>query len=102
MSFLVYKITHDTIDGKSYIGYTSKSVEERWKDHLECVYKSDNRHFYNAIRKYGSKCWIIEILVDGISTIEDAHYIEINMIEKYETYTKGYNSTKGGEGCTGL
>lgn len=54
----IYKITNK-INGKVYIGKTTKTVQERWKEHLResRTERSENRPLYRAIRKYG---------VDGI------------------------------------
>jgi len=49
----VYKVTN-TENGKSYIGITSRSTEERWKEHLSRAKNGlRNSRIYAAIRKYG-------------------------------------------------
>lgn len=50
----VYKIIND-LNNKIYIGQTSFSVEERFKQHLRDAKKDKvkNRPLYSAIRKYG-------------------------------------------------
>ena len=50
----LYKITNK-INGKVYIGKTSLTVEERYKEHLQ-DYKKDTkekRPLYDAFNKYG-------------------------------------------------
>ena len=47
MKYLIYKHTNK-INGKSYIGQTSRSINERLNEHL----KSDSV-FGKALRKYG-------------------------------------------------
>lgn len=52
----IYKCTC-VISGKSYVGLTTKTIEERKKEHLHSSYNpNDNTyktHFHSAIRKYG-------------------------------------------------
>lgn len=48
-----------------------------------------------AIHKYGRKNFTIEVLEE--CKVEELNEKEIYYIEKYNTYNKGYNSTKGGQ-----
>jgi hypothetical protein len=60
-----------------------------------------NRKFWNSLRKHGFECWSHEIL--GIcSSLEEAKNMEKLLIEQYDTYNCGYNTTKGGEGMVGF
>lgn len=98
---VVYKITN-LITDKSYIGWTSKNADVRWDEHTKTAARNkDNRKFYNAIRKYGIETWKTEILCET-STNEEAKLKEIFYIELFESYLKGYNSTKGGDGNNGI
>ena len=100
MAFL-YKITN-TITKKSYIGWTGKTVEGRWKTHkTDALKNKENRKFYNSIRKYGTECWIVETLCE-VSTIVEAKLKEIEFIAFFDSYNYGYNSTKGGDGNNGI
>jgi group I intron endonuclease len=97
--FTVYKITN-TETGKSYIGYTSLTPQERWIQHVyESGYKSKTK-FKKSIRKHGVECWTHEIL-KTTETKEEAVCVEIEMIKFFDTYRTGYNSTLGGEGNSG-
>jgi group I intron endonuclease len=60
-----------------------------------CKYEKDNK-FYNAISKYGTECWFLEILeeVEDINLLNER---EIYWIEHYDTFKSGYNSTLGGK-----
>jgi len=51
MNFLIYKHTSPT--GKSYIGLTSKSMNERLYEHVKASKCDSNTRFHQAIRKYG-------------------------------------------------
>ena len=97
----IYKHTN-LINGKSYIGQTcAANPKVRWAG--GSGYSRRNPVFYNAIKKYGWENFNHEILVDGITTLEEANRLEIELIAKYHTYIKdpkcwGYNTTPGGSG----
>ena len=57
MNYIIYKITN-LINGKVYIGKTTRTIEKRWQEHCYC---KDNDLLHNAIRKYagGNKKWIL-------------------------------------------
>jgi group I intron endonuclease len=97
MTVIVYKITNQ-VTNKSYIGWTSQILDNRWLQHKKLAQKNlDNRPFYNAIRKYGTDCWTTEVL----ATTEDktvAKQKEIEYIQLFESYDNGYNATRGGDG----
>lgn len=98
---IIYKITN-RITNLSYIGYTKYSLQERWGQHQGKALKNNkNIKFHNAIRKYGTECWDLEI-IDTVNTPEEAKDKEILLIEQHNTYYKGYNSTKGGDGNNGI
>jgi group I intron endonuclease len=98
---IIYKITN-TMTDCSYIGYTKQLLENRWKQHYKQALKENkNRKFYNAIRKYGTDCWLTEI-IDTADSPAQAKEKEIFYIEHYNTYFEGYNSTHGGDGNNGI
>lgn len=98
---IVYKITNIKTK-KSYIGWTSGTLESRWYQHTWDAFKStNNRKFHNAIRKYGIESWDLEILCETCSN-DDAKLKEIDFILQYDTYYNGYNATKGGDGNNGI
>ena len=92
---LIYKITN-CVNGKSYIGKTSVTLEYRLKKHKESALIKDTK-FYRAVRKYGWQNFKIEVLQDNIldSEIDER---ERYWISYYNTFKEGYNSTIGGEG----
>jgi group I intron endonuclease len=100
MAYL-YKITN-LINNKCYVGWTGKTVEDRWQRHQkDALTHRDNRKFYNAIRKYGASSWTVETLME-VTSINEAKQKEIELIEKYNSYSQGYNATKGGDGNNGI
>jgi group I intron endonuclease len=98
----IYK--HTCVENnKAYIGYTTRSIDDRWREHINMVNRGSKFHFHNAIRKYGLNSFIHEILINReFENIKEIQDIETKYIEIYDTYNNGYNSTKGGEGCIGL
>lgn len=97
----VYKITN-TVTNKIYIGYTSLSIEDRWNQHkFDALKQESNRKFYNAIRKYGTEVWNLELLCET-STVNEAKEKEISYIALFDSYNTGYNATKGGDGNNGI
>ena len=94
MGYVVYCHTNK-INGKRYIGITSRKPEYRWKNGEGY---SHNHHFYCSIKKYGWDNFSHDILYSDLSK-EEAWEIEKSLIEKYGTTNqdKGYNIGTGGE-----
>lgn len=91
----IYKITN-LINGKSYIGKTSRSIEQRWNEHKKEIYNHYNRPLYTAMRKYGIDNFQIEQIEECKE--ENASNREIYWIKYYNTYgSTGYNATRGGD-----
>lgn len=98
---LVYRAINK-VNGKQYIGYTTKTLKERISVH---VYKSrckSNKHYFylfkQALRKYGLDNFQWEVL-EECSTKKECCEREMFYISKYDTISpNGYNLTKGGNG----
>lgn len=84
------------INGKIYIGITSRKPEERWGDN-GCNYKT-SPYFYSAIQKYGWNNFEHNILFINL-TKEQACLKEQELIKEFNSMNReyGYNSTSGGE-----
>lgn len=93
---LVYQVTN-AINGKSYIGYTSKTLDERWKGHIKSSRKGSQFHFHAAIRKYGESAFIPNVLFVE-DTEAGAKETEILLILDR---CPEYNKTMGGDGTAG-
>lgn len=98
MSSKIYKITN-LINGKIYIGYTKKSLEERFKYH--CYYsKKGKLPLSYALKKYGSKNFKIELIEES----EDDEYIHKEREKYWISFLNsrnpliGYNVAAGRDG----
>lgn len=92
---IVYKVTNK-INGKVYIGITTKTLEYRRKVH-ERDSKRYNYLFYRALKKYGFDNFEWEV-IDTAQNIEELERKEKEYILLYESFNnpeKGYNSTSG-------
>lgn len=97
---IVYKITC-LINNKIYIGKTTRSIQERFREHL---YSADSdrsyiSYLYNAINKYGSQNFIIEEIEQCTSEAQ-LNEREIHWISTLHSQDSsiGYNIQNGGEG----
>ena len=90
----IYKVTNK-INGKVYIGQ-SVDIGKRWRQHMTA---KDDIYFHKAIQKYGVENFQWEIIEKCKK--KDLDERESYWIEYYDSYNKGYNCTKGGEGVSG-
>ena len=84
----IYKITN-LITDQVYIGLTSRTVEQRWKEHLRGTQLIDT-----AIANYGRDNFQIETIEE--CTEEEMDDREIYWINFYDSFHTGYNRTLGG------
>lgn len=93
---LIYIITN-SINDKVYIGQTIQSLKDRWNEHCRkaCSKNEADMHIKRAIFKYGKNNFNIKELEK--CTIEELDEREIYYISLYDSFNKGYNSTKGGK-----
>lgn len=93
----IYCITN-VINNKQYVGKTTLTVEERFRNHCKDRKKRRNekRPLYNAMNKYGVDNFVFETLIE--CTAEELSTYEQFYIDKLDTYKHGYNATKGGDG----
>lgn len=91
---VIYKITN-TVNGKVYIGQTTRSLNTRWRLHKSS--RSFCRHLLNAIKKYGADSFTIEP-IDQADTMEELNRKECEYIAFYNSIdrSKGYNLMSGG------
>lgn len=93
---IIYKITNN-INGKIYIGQTTRSLEERLSEHK----RKRKPLISKALRKYGIENFSIEIIYEA-STIDELNKKEFEFIRKYNCITpNGYNQCEGGGNTIG-
>lgn len=86
----VYKITNK-LNNKAYIGQTTRSVEDRWRDHCKKGFL-----LTKAIRKYGEENFSYQVVCHCQSLTElNAKEIEIIAVEN-SIAPNGYNLSGGG------
>lgn len=91
---IIYKATN-LITNETYIGATTKSIEERKNDHIQKSDKGKGYKFHNAISTYGADSfrWV---QIDTATRIDELASKEIKYISDYNAIENGYNSDKGG------
>ena len=93
-NYILYK-AQNTITGESYIGATTRSIEERKADHLQKSNRGLGSNFQEAIGTYGSDAFTWE-QIDTAITINELAEKEAEYIYMYDSFQNGYNSDKGG------
>lgn len=95
---IVYGVLN-VINGKIYIGQTTKSLEQRKKQHERDIKSRSPYIFHRALNKYGWENfkWYI---IKRCRNQEDLNNSEIATISQLKTqnYLYGYNISKGGRG----
>lgn len=94
--YRVYKITNN-VNGKIYIGFTSRSIKTRLQEHINCALKyNKSSNLYRAIRKYGDQHFSIESVFESSDRDLTLHQMEPYYVNEYDSIQNGYNMTKGG------
>jgi len=87
-------------NGKVYIGQTRQGLGRRKSRHLWDAERGSPCRFHSAIRRYGAGAFEFKVLAVGPSGpwLND---LEIRAVEAWNSFNKGYNDTKGGDGGRG-
>ena len=90
----MYLYMHVSPSGRKYIGITQQEPQERWRNGKGYP---RNKHFQNAIKKYGWENFEHIILFDDL-TEDEANEYEEELIDLFDTTNpqKGYNLHTGG------
>ena len=78
----IYKIVND-INEKIYVGKTTSSIEERFKEHCkDCLRtRKEKRPLYDAMQKYGKEHFQIILLEEcSVDILNDRENIGLNII----------------------
>ena len=94
---LIY-VYRNTLNGKCYVGQTTRSIERRDYEHRYYAAAGEKQHFRRAIRKYGIDAFTLYTVYYPKGVIDDA---EIATIKKYNSIKNGYNETEGGKSRRG-
>lgn len=96
---IIYKITN-LVNGKSYIGKTTQSLERRWNGHKKSARSGSMVKLACAIRKHGADNFVVEV-IERMTTDVGLDVAEQLWIKHLKTKDCGYNMTDGGEGRRG-
>lgn len=96
----VYKITNK-LNGKAYVGITTKSIQERFDAHLNRATR-ERSAIQNAMKKYGKDNFEI-VEIDTATTEVELFEKERFWIAHFNTFSEnGYNLTEGGGGIVNM
>lgn len=93
-NYIVYK-AENVFTGETYVGATSKSMEDRKNDHLTKSEKGSGNFFHQAIQTYGADSFVWSEL-DVAYSMQELAEKETLYIYKYDSVKNGYNSNLGG------
>lgn len=91
----LYVVTNK-LNGKQYVGMTSRSMRQRRWEHLSAARNDSQYHFHKALRKYGEDSFEWEVVAQTLAH-DDACESERRLIEQQRP---AYNLTVGGEGVS--
>ena len=96
MAFGVIYLITNLFNGMKYVGQTTRSVEQRFKEHFH-----EKTYIGNAMRKHSMKNFTIEV-IETCETREQLNEREKFWIAELKCMSpSGYNLTEGGEGIIG-
>jgi len=94
--FIVYEIINN-INNKGYIGYSGRTLKQRWSSHISSANQGSPFRFHSAIRKHGHENFSIQVLYE-FDSIDAAKVMEETLILERDYLNVGYNAKPGGCG----
>ena len=84
--------------GLVYVGYTTKSLVDRWKQHQSESKNGSQYRLHQAIAEYGAENFCVWIIEDNIlkSRLKEREQYYIDLWNT--VWPRGYNSNRGGGG----
>lgn len=90
---IIYTVTHKN-SGATYVGVTTKSIEERKQDHLQKARNGTGHYFQEAIATHGPDAFRWE-QVDTAQDLEELARKEREYIVSCNARKEGYNRDSG-------
>lgn len=99
-NLLVAYVVTNTVNGKQYVGITTKGASARWKVHLRQS-RTGKGDLYIAIREHGADKFTVEEVAERPDW-ESLGILERELIRDLKTLSpNGYNMSYGGDGMAG-
>jgi len=89
---LIYVVTN-TITGDQYVGLTTKTLAQRWREHKTNARRKGSTYFYSAIRKYGEEVFEPK----EVCSVFDKQMLSSIERAVIQDLKPKYNQTNGGE-----
>ena len=95
---MIIYLVENLIDGKVYVGKTSKKEKERFAEHVKLSSKKTT-YFYRAIQKHGEENFRISRLQEALTdNVNEAESYWISFYRERLGVKNVYNETSGGDG----
>jgi group I intron endonuclease len=95
-------IAVNKLNGKGYVGITTRSIDRRWNEHITYP-NCSGQLLHKAIEKYGQDAFEVHHIASAIGDLSNLKAIEKTLIQQFQTYVpNGYNLTLGGDGVYGF
>ncbi len=95
-NLIIYSITN-SVNGKKYVGQTRQGLARRKGEHIYRFNLGERNHkLYMAMRKHGAENFKYEALCCCLKP-EYLDEIEVQFIEQFNCFNRGYNMTCGGD-----
>ena len=94
---VIYTITNK-INGKKYVGRTTRSINVRMDNHRAAYNRGVQFKLYDAVREAGGwEHFEVEVIDSSAKTEEELNALEAYYVEKFDSINNGYNMIPGGD-----